>query len=59
MKRILFIFTLILAVTVLYSQEKPIITVLDFSVNNISENDMKSIVSFLSAALFLDENLYS
>ena len=52
MKRIFFIFTLLFAISVLYSQEKPIITVLDFSVNNISENDMRSIISFLSAALF-------
>ncbi len=32
--------------------EKPVTTVLDFQTNGISENDMKSIISFLSAELF-------
>ncbi len=34
------------------SQEKPVITVLDFSINNVSKSDMKSIISLFSSALF-------
>ncbi len=52
MKKLVFVFILILILFPLYSQDKKIITVLDFSVNNVSESDMASIVSFLSAALF-------
>ncbi len=43
---------ILLSVYSLYASEKPVITVLDFSVNNISENDMKSIISLFSSALF-------
>lgn len=43
----------IFAAADLYADEgKPIITVLDFEANNISTADMKSITTFLAAALF-------
>ncbi len=53
----LFLLVILLAGFPLCSQEKKVITVLDFSINNVSENDMKSITSFLSAALF-DTGVY-
>jgi TolB-like protein len=35
-----------------FAQEKPIITVLDFKIDGVSTNEMRSIISFLSSALF-------
>ncbi|MBI9104884.1 MAG: hypothetical protein JEY99_20880 [Spirochaetales bacterium] len=57
MKKTLLISLMLLLMFSLFSQEKKVITVLDFNINNISENDMKSITSFLSAALF-DTGMY-
>jgi branched-chain amino acid transport system substrate-binding protein len=45
-------FLLVLLAFPLASQSIPIITVLDFKTNNISANDMRSIISLLSSALF-------
>lgn len=36
----------------IFSQDKPIITVLDFDANEVSQADMRSIISLLSSALF-------
>lgn len=52
MKNIAVLLFVFIAATAGAQQEKPIITVLDFQTNNISESDMKSIVTFLSAELF-------
>lgn len=52
MKRRLLIVVLILFTTMLLFAEKPVTTVLDFEVNSVSKNDMKSIISFLSASLY-------
>ena len=51
-KIIIFSLLLILIIPGILAQEKPIITVLDFSINDISEKDMLSIISLLSSALF-------
>jgi len=56
-KKILLITMMLLVLVPIFSQEKKVITVLDFNINNISESDMKSITSFLSAALF-DTGMY-
>ena len=45
------IISLLLTVT-LVAQDKPVVTVLDFKTNNVSEGDMGSIISLLSSALF-------
>lgn len=51
MKRTIFALTLLLSFTVALAADKPVVTIMDFQVNSISEGDMKSIVSFLSASL--------
>lgn len=52
MKRsILLLLILILSYTV-SAEEPPVITVLDFKTNDVSEGDMQSIISLLSSALF-------
>lgn len=33
-------------------QDKPVITVLDFTINEVSQTEMKSIIGLLSSALF-------
>lgn len=48
---LLFILILVFSFT-LSAQDKVVITVLDFSVNNISKSDMNSIISLFSSALF-------
>lgn len=59
MKRPFFLVLLmtICVVLPLSAEEKPTLTVLDFSINSISEQDMNSIITFLSASLF-DTGLY-
>ena len=51
-RKIIAILIVLFSSTLLFSEEKKVITVLEFSVNNVSENDMISITSFLAAALF-------
>ncbi|MBI9104070.1 MAG: hypothetical protein JEY99_16765 [Spirochaetales bacterium] len=43
---------IILISAILPAEERPILTVLDFSVSNISVGDMSAIVSFMSSAIF-------
>lgn len=54
MKKYPFIILVLLlaAMVPLTAQEKPIITVLDFSVDGVSEAEMRSIINVLSSALF-------
>lgn len=52
MKKVLLILLLAGLITSFVFAEKPTVTVLDFKANNISENDMSSIISFLSGSLF-------
>lgn len=52
MKKIPVLLFVLIAVTAGAQEKKPIITVLDLQTNNISQSDMKSIVTFLSAELF-------
>ena len=47
---VLFIFTLFSSF--LFAQDKPIITVLDLKTSDVSEDEMRSIISLLSSALF-------
>lgn len=52
MKKYLLIILALLFITAnVFSENNPVLTVLDFRVNAISENDMKTITSFLSASL--------
>ncbi len=48
---ILFLFFMLTA-NVIFSQEKPVITVMDFSTEDISKKDMEAMISRLSSALF-------
>ncbi len=54
MKKIILALILLVSMVSVNSQEnvKPIITVLDFTANEVSESEMKSIISLLSSALF-------
>ena len=52
MKHFLLIIVIIAFTFTLSAQDKAVISVLDFSVNNVSKNDMKSIISLFSSALF-------
>lgn len=54
MKRFLLLFLLVIFFCIfpLSAEELPTLTVLDFTVNSISEQDMNSIITFLSASLF-------
>ena len=52
MKRVLPVLLMVVASGATHGEEMPTITVLDFKVNNVSQGDMQSIVSFLSASLF-------
>ena len=52
MKRIIIVLLLLSVLVPAFSQDKPIITVLDFSTDGVSENEMRSIISLLSSALF-------
>ena len=54
---LLFILLLLFLAASVPADEPATLTVLDFEVNNISEKDMKSIVSYLSASIF-DTGLY-
>jgi len=58
MKKIFLLLVFFCSVLLLSAQIKPTITVLDFKTNNISEGDMQSIISFLSAELF-DIGIYT
>lgn len=49
---VLILFLLALCSSFLYAQDKPIITVLDFKTSDVSEDEMRSIISLLSSALF-------
>jgi TolB-like protein len=51
MRKVLFIFLFFVSFSV-FAQEKPIMTVLDFVTNGVSKSEMRSIISFLSSALF-------
>ena len=42
---------LLFACAIVSAQEKPTITVLDFQINNVSQGDMRSIISLLTSAL--------
>lgn len=52
MKRIIIALLLLAVLVPAFTQDKPIITVLDFSTDGVSENEMKSIISLLSSTLF-------
>jgi hypothetical protein len=52
MKRIAIVLLLLAGLMPAFTQDKPIITVLDFSTDGVSENEMRSIISLLSSALF-------
>jgi hypothetical protein len=52
MKRIIIVLLFLAVVGQAIAQDKPIITVLDFSTDGVSESEMKSIISLLSSALF-------
>ena len=54
MKKIvlLAIIIIVLLLCPAFAEEKPIITVLDFTADGVSELEMKSIINYLSAALF-------
>jgi len=53
MKKALFLFLLLLlCLAALFSQDKPILTVLDFDTSEVSQAEMRSIISLLSSALF-------
>jgi len=58
MKRKILMLFLVFCVVQVYAQQNPSITVLDFKTNNVSQGDMQSIISFLSAALF-DSGMYT
>ncbi len=49
---LLILMLVLLFVVPLSAVEQPTLTVFDFTVNSITEQDMNSIVSFLSASLF-------
>jgi len=51
-KNCLFLLFLVLCSVSLFSQDKPIITVLDFETNEVSHTEMRSIISLLSSVLF-------
>ena len=53
MKRLIF-FLLILLTPIhpAFTDEKPVLTVLDFEATNASESEMRSIINFLSSAIF-------
>ncbi len=52
MKKLILLFVPLLIISAsVFSNDKPVLTVLDFRINSISESDMKSITSFLSASL--------
>ncbi len=52
MKKLILLFVPLLLISAsVFSNDKPVLTVLDFRINSISESDMKSITSFLSASL--------
>lgn len=52
MKNVIITAILLLLILSTVSAEKPTVTVLDFKTNNVSGNDMTSIISFLSGSLF-------
>ena len=52
MKRIIIVLLFLAVLVPAFTQDKPIITVLDFSTDGVSENEMRSIISLLSSALF-------
>ena len=57
MKKIAALTLFIIAFSVYIFAEFPVVTVLDFQMNSVSESDMKSITSFLSASLY-DTGVY-
>jgi TolB-like protein len=50
-KKALYILLLLISLSV-FAREKPIITVLDFTTDGVSKGKMRSIITFLSSALF-------
>ena len=52
MKQIIIVLLLLAVLAPAFSQDESIITVLDFSTDGVSANEMKSIISLLSSALF-------
>ena len=53
MKKVFFLLLLCLIIlTAASAADKPIITVLDFSADGVSESEMRSIINFLSSSLF-------
>ncbi len=48
----LFCLLFILPVQIIIAENKPIITVLDFTTEGVSENEMKTVISLLSSSLF-------
>lgn len=57
MRRNIFILLFILVLMPLTAQQKPILTVLDFQTDSVSDAEMRSVISQLSGALF-DTGLY-
>lgn len=51
-KSVILIFLLISSACILSAQDKPVITVMDFSTEDVSKSDMRAIISRLSSALF-------
>jgi TolB-like protein len=52
MKKRLALLFLLLMSAALYGQKKPVITVLDFKVDDVSESEMRAIISRLTSSLF-------
>jgi len=52
MRRLLLVFFLLILILPLGAQEKAIIAVLDFKTEGVSQNEMQTIISLLSSALF-------
>lgn len=55
MKKVIFVIFLCVVILPISSQDKPIITVLDFATEGVSRNEMLSIISLFSSALFRTE----
>lgn len=52
MKRAMLLILLLMLVASAWAEEKPIITVLDFTVDSVSATEMRSIINVLSSSLF-------
>ena len=52
MKKTVMLIVIIVCTMHLAAQETPVLTVLDFEVTNVSKSEMRSIINFLSSAIF-------